>query len=166
MRKLIALHFLCLLVFVAHAFASRSPALASGWKTYTNARFGYSISYPADVLMPQGESDNGDGQKFLSRDGRTQVLVYGSNALSRTLRDAYNDALDTSTDSPSVRKIVTYKLFKQDWFVVSGHQGDRIFYQKTFLRGGVFKTFSIEYDESQKTVFDAIAAKMARSFAG
>ena len=93
MRKLIALHFLCLLVFVAHAFASRSPALASGWKTYTNARFGYSISYPADVLMPQGESDNGDGQKFLSRDGRGEtpgvhILMAGKERRCRMQKDS------------------------------------------------------------------------------
>ena len=35
------------------------------YHTYHNPRFGYSIAYPKDILYPQGESDNGDGQKFL-----------------------------------------------------------------------------------------------------
>jgi len=48
------------------------------WQTYTNVRFAYSICYPADLLAGQGESDNSDGQKFLSRDGSVEVLVYGS----------------------------------------------------------------------------------------
>lgn len=34
------------------------------YRTYHNSRFDYSISYPADILIPQGEAINGDGQKF------------------------------------------------------------------------------------------------------
>ncbi len=37
------------------------------YETYYNHRYDYSIDYPKDVLFPQGESDNGDGQKFLSK---------------------------------------------------------------------------------------------------
>lgn len=32
------------------------------WKVYTNARFGYSICYPADLLTGHLEADNGDGR--------------------------------------------------------------------------------------------------------
>ena len=31
------------------------------YRSYANARFSYSIEYPPDLLVPQGESDNGDG---------------------------------------------------------------------------------------------------------
>lgn len=49
----------------------------SKYKFYNNARFGYSISYPSDLLVPQGEAENGDGQKFLSMDKSAEMLVYG-----------------------------------------------------------------------------------------
>ncbi len=60
------------------------------YRTYRNVRFDYSISYPADLLSPQGESVNEDGQRFVSRDGRTELLVYGShNSLDQTLREVF-----------------------------------------------------------------------------
>lgn len=36
-----------------------------GFNLYVNERYGYSIFYPADFI-PQGVSDAGDGQKFVS----------------------------------------------------------------------------------------------------
>jgi hypothetical protein len=50
--------------------------------------------------------------------------------------------------------------------VVSGIEDDRVFYQKTMLSRGVFKTFRIEYDESQKDQFDSLTVQMVRSFRG
>jgi len=51
-------------------------------------------------------------------------------------------------------------------FVVSGIEDGRIFYQKTFLRKGIFKTFRIEYDERDKQVFNSITARISDSFKG
>src|SRR5437868_6035966 len=51
----------CLVVAVAvgqTTFAVPQP----NYQTYTNARFKYSISYPSNLLIPQGEAENGDGQ--------------------------------------------------------------------------------------------------------
>jgi hypothetical protein len=136
-----------------------------GYRTYHNARFDYSISYPADLLIPQGESVNGDGQRFLSKDGRTELLVYGSpNSLDQTLNDVLTQASERSPDHPN--RVVTYKVLRADWFVVSGTENGRIFYQKTMLRDSTFKTFRIEYDESKKPTFDSITAFIARSFKG
>lgn len=136
----------------------------TAYVTYYNARFSYSIAYPARVLIPQGEAANGDGQKFLSKDGRAEMLVYGSNnALNQTLRDAYQEELSSAAHP---RRRVTYQVIKADWFVVSGTENGRVFYQKTFLREDVFKTFRIEYNESQKGTFDAVTTTIARSFRG
>lgn len=53
------------------------------YETYHNQQYDYSVEYPG-FLVPQGESDNGDGQKFFSLDDRIQLLVY---------RDYKNDFL-------------------------------------------------------------------------
>ena len=61
MKNLIC--FMCLCVGLA--VAARQTVFATpqnNYKTYANARFKYSISYPADLLIPQGEAENGDGQ--------------------------------------------------------------------------------------------------------
>jgi hypothetical protein len=113
-------------------------------------------------MVPQGEATNGDGQKFKSKDGRAELIVYGSNnALDQTLQQAFDEA-----KAPSGNRVVTYQTMKQDWFVVSGTEGGKIFYHKTFLRAGVFKTMRIEYDEQLKTTYDAVTTKVSISFKG
>jgi hypothetical protein len=144
---------------------ARSPQ--DKYSTYTNGRFSYSISYPAGLLVPQGEADNGDGQKFLSRDGRAEMIVYGSNnALDQSLRDLYEEQLHGDDGVGRTEKTVTYKVLRSDWFVVSGYEGGRIFYQKTIYRGGAFKTFRIEYDKPLAGVFDNVTKRVAASFKG
>jgi hypothetical protein len=130
---------------------------AAYW-TYSNARYRFSISYPGDLLVPQGESDNGDGQRFVSRDASASIAAFGSNRLDRSLQDEFRSAQENRN--------VTYKVLKRDMFVVSGTENGKIFYQKTLLRGDVFKTFIIEYDESERGVYDAVTTRVARSFAG
>src|SRR5215469_6044695 len=72
------------LVMLSNTLASTSAHVPSPsahvWKRYTNVRFQYSICYPEDLLIPQGESQNSDGQKFLAKDG-AQLLVFGRNAM-------------------------------------------------------------------------------------
>ena len=128
------------------------------YHTYSNARYRFSIAYPADLLVPQGESDNGDGQRFTSRDGSASLAAFGSNRLDRSLQDEFSSAQENRN--------VTYKVLKRDMFVVSGTENGKIFYQKTLLRGDVFKTFILEYDESARGVYDAVTTRVARSFVG
>ncbi len=136
------------------------------YKTYHNPRFSYSISYPKNILYPQGESDNGDGQKFLTKDADASLIVYGSNnALDESLEDQYLEASRGGmTDNP--KKVVTYKLLRNNWFVVSGYNSGKVFYQKTILSNNQFKTLYFEYDESKKNIFDPIAKHISRSFKG
>lgn len=103
------------------------------YHTYYNPRFGYSIAYPKDILYPQGESDNGDGQKFLSKDADASLIVYGSNnALNQSLEDLYLEESRGGTyENPT--KVVTYQVLKNNWFVVSGYNSGKVFYQKTIL---------------------------------
>jgi hypothetical protein len=135
------------------------------YKTYVNARYNYSISYPEGILIPQGEADNGDGQKFLSKDGRAELRVFGFQSLDGSLADAYQ-AAQLYRKEESARHVVTYKVLRKDWFVVSGLADGRIFYLKTFLKGPVFKSLVFEYDESQKAAFDPVTTRISHSFRG
>lgn len=128
------------------------------YRTYSNARYGYSVAYPVGILIPQGEPDNGDGQVFRSKDGKAEMRVFGSNRLDRSLGDEFKTAQENRN--------VTYKVLKKDMFVVSGTENGKIFYQKTLVRGDVFKTFMIEYDETARATFDSITARISRSFTG
>src|SRR5215468_1936487 len=84
--------FGCTAVGVATTALSRvpqQPAAPHTWKTYTNVRFQYAICYPDELLAPQGEADNSDGQKYLANDGG-ELIVFGSNnALNESLKNRF-----------------------------------------------------------------------------
>jgi hypothetical protein len=147
----------------AERFSQPRKARVS-YRTYTNARFAYSVAYPVGILIPQGEAPNGDGQVFRSKDGHAEMRVFGRhNALDETLTSAYESAI--KGEDPGGRD-VSYEVLKGSSFVVSGRQNGKIFYEKTMLKDDIFKTFMIEYDESEKSVYDPITARIARSFVG
>ena len=151
-----------LLLLALFASLAAQPQ-AQIYKTYSNARFAYSISYPSNLLTPQGEAENGDGQKFLSSDGHAELIVYGSNnALNQTLKSLYDETRAVKDSNFKV----TYEVLKPAWFVVSGIDNGRVFYQKTILRQGIFKTFRMEYVESEKQTWDPITTKIGGSFKG
>lgn len=131
----------------------------ANYKTYSNARFGYSISYPSNLLTPQGEADNGDGQVFSGADG-TEMRVFGSNMLlNETLLKEFNAVVKEHAGS------VTYKTYQKKFFAVSGTKDDKIFYQKTIAKpNGSFITFMIEYDKSKRDIYDKAVSRMVKSF--
>jgi hypothetical protein len=134
------------------------------YRTYQNARYNFSIAYPS-TLMPEGESDNGDGQAFRSGDDTVLMRAWGSQNISNeSLREAYQAAISDieSLDGGTA----TYKFLGRNFFVVSGTRGGKVVYQKTLMRGGTFKTFLLEYPVSLQSTYDPITAHVARSFKG
>jgi hypothetical protein len=157
--SVVSFTFIAVLLLGSFAFGQ------ANYETYSNARFEYALTYPADIFTPQEEAQNGDGRAFLTKDGTAKVLVWGQyNALFKTLKTAYN------TDLKSHPKGVSYKALLKDGYVISGTSGGKIFYQETLLNGkdddggAVFATFLIEYDATDKAKFDPIVRKMAASF--
>lgn len=141
------------------------PLLAASqhitWATYTNARFDYAIQYPVNILIPQGESANRDGQRFVSSDARAILTVWGShNALDQPLAENFQESL------AGFGGRVTYQVLKPTWFVFSGYRNDTILYQKTYLLDGIYKTFTLEYPRDQRELFDPLTTVIARSFTG
>lgn len=161
MKNLICFTALC----VTAALAVSQSLIAfpqNNYKTYTNARFKYSISYPADLLVPQGEAENGDGQVFKEKGSSSvEMRVYGGyNVSNETLRSRYEKLVG------EWGKGVTYKVLRQDWFVVSAMVKGKIHYQKTILRGDVFKTFEIEYDPVRGSTYNDVTDRISKSFKG
>jgi len=155
-----------ILTFSFVCFLIQSAFAETLYKTYNNKRFEYSISYPKDILYPQGEADNGDGQKFLSKEGDVSLLVYGShNFNNQTIKERYQENLQGKTDE-NPNKVISYRILKENWFVISGYVSGKIFYQKTILNNDQFKTFYIEYPETQKKTYDPIVKRLSTSFKG
>jgi len=161
MKTLVCLMCLCVGVAVA-ARQTISATPQNDYATYANARFKYSISYPAGLLIPQGESENGDGQVFKEKGpSSVEMRVYGGyNVSHETLRSRYAELTRKWSNG------ITYKVLRRDWFVVSAMVNGKSHYQKTILRGDVFKTFEIEYDAVRGSTYNDVTDRIAKSFKG
>jgi len=158
--------FVLILSFGFFCFMTQPVFAETIYKMYYNKRFEYSISYPKDILYPQGEADNGDGQKFLSKEGDGILLVYGSHNINdQTIKERYQEESRGKTEE-SQTKVVSYRVLKDNWFVISGYVSGKIFYQKTILNNDQFKTFYFEYPETKKKRYDPIIKHLSTSFKG
>ncbi|MEC4892348.1 MAG: hypothetical protein SAL07_04250 [Oscillatoria sp. PMC 1051.18] len=129
---------------------------------YYNPRFNFSVLYPPNLVSPQSPPQNNDGREFLSSDGSISMRVFGSNnALNQTLAEIYDEQ---SQETPS--RQVTYRTRGEDWFVVSGYENGEVFYRKTYLRNGDFKTLIIRYNRALQPEFDPIVTEISQSFRG
>src|SRR2546430_1895129 len=118
-------------------------------------------SYPADLLIPQGESENGDGQVFREKSGSVEMRVYGGyNVSNETLRSRYAELIRKWNSG------ITYKVIRRDWFAVSGLVNGKIHDQKTIRRGDIFKTFEMKYDAVRGMTYNDVTDRTTRSFKG
>ena len=129
--------------------------------TYFNGRFGFAAAVPLDYLQPEAGALGGSGQVFSAPTGE-ELRVFGSTLLlENDLAEAYSVL---SQDTPD--RQVTYKVEREDWFVVSGFDGDTVFYTKVMLHpeSGAYLTLTLRYDRSLKPTFDPITEEVVRSF--
>lgn len=162
-RKVLVILFL----FPVFLLSLMHCASASGfeWKTYTNARFGYSLEYPT-ILVPQSEATNCDGRHFISSDSKKNLLAFGNyNALLLTIEQLYKKTLDEYSDEG---KRVGYKAQEKNWFVISGFDGDKVFYRKTVRHkinddSEIDATVIFSYPSAEKALFDKVTEQIAGS---
>jgi len=150
---------LALLVAVT-LLSARAQATPGQTRSYSNSKYGFAITYPADRFIPQGESDAGDGQVFRARGGQGEMRVYaGFNVLNEALPAVFETCLREPGFQP------TYKVLRKDWFVVSGFAGKNIFYRKTIQSGDTFFTISFTYPPGEKALFDPLIPRLLADFA-
>ena len=153
--------YVCLFaMWIMVALTNTPRGSAHLWKTYINDRFQYRNCYPEDVLKPQGEAPNSDGQKYTGRGGE-QVLVFGSNALGGTLSD---DQRVKEENLMGATGKITYHKLTSMWYVVSGINGSNVFYVKTYLSGDQYKTFELTYPVGEEPEFNNVAIQMSKCF--
>jgi len=131
------------------------------WKSYTNVRFQYAICYPEDLMIPQGESPNNDGEKFFAKDGGRLIVFGQNNALSESLED---ELADTESRLAGASGKVTYKVLKPNWFIVSGQNGQTVFYARTSYNGEQFKSFELTYNRSAAEVYEPMISRLTTCF--
>jgi hypothetical protein len=161
-----ARHILMRIIYAASLLLALIVTASSQQKfdTYSNARFGYEIAYPNDLVRSLSTPDNGDGQIFRSKNKSAELYVWGQyNALGHTLE--YEYLFDQRK-----RKNIGYKALLEDGYIIWRNEKGKIYYQRTILLGkdgdtaATLATFVFSYPASQKTKFDPIVKRVSNSF--
>lgn len=130
------------------------------YDTYYNQRFGYSVKYPSNILIPQPFPSNRDGQVFISHDKKIKMSVFGQFNVSENFDQCYQNRL--------VRKqqlgFVKYTQKKDTYFILFGNENNFVFYEKTLFSQGNCLTLVIYYAPSLQPAFDLILAEISLSF--
>lgn len=147
-------------ILVVAIAAAATPSLADEMR-YTNARFGTSIAFPAEIFSQAMEPPaNGDGMTWRSSDGASLAVFGQNNALEMSPKDLVADA-----DQPGVS--VTYSRAGKDWAVVSGTQGGTIFYQRFELGANdVIHSVLLRYPAARKATYDLLVGPIAATLDG
>lgn len=136
---------------------STAPAASSavGQHTYVDPRFGFMLTYPADLIGQ--ESDNGDGMTVSSRDTRLQA--WGGNTIDET------PTLESVTRRWEARGMtVTYRSGGPKAFSVSGIVGGDIVYTRYVVGPGSYAALQWSYPVAKKAELDAAVTESVRSF--
>jgi hypothetical protein len=130
---------------------------------YRNERFGYTVEYPDQLFRPDGMIGDGNGQAFVSDDRTATLLVYATEEAAEgsaaTLRRQYENELVRADQR------ITYRRLQPDWFVVSGHEGDDIFYQRTERTSGGLRTFRLRHHAADEDYFAPVTRRLSYAFA-
>lgn len=150
-----------LLIFAWTAVGAGGEYVEDGvtYTRYINTRYGFSIPYPSELLVPQPPPGNNDGREFLSHDKRARMSAWGTfNIMEETLVGRM------ASEKSDPGRTVTYEAIEDDWFVISGYVDGWIFYQRTYLVDDIFYTFYIVYDRNLAEMFDPITAHISGEF--
>ncbi len=141
--------------------------------TYCNARYGYCIKYPAG-LTPQPEAQNGDGRIFTNKKGIEVLRVYGARyddfetGRYIPLLRHFSSELRGGRFKDHLKREIIYSKSGKDFFVISGTENGKIFYQKVIeQRTDTDTTVAVaflQYTETEKVFYNEVAKMIFTSF--
>ena len=123
------------------------------YKTYSNARFGYSVRYPSYFKQSRPLPANGDG---ISMEGKkASLLLWGSVNMGYSPKKYLKMAIEgkTITSKKSTKKYCQYY----------GKEGGNLIFQYALFAEGKIAGFQLTYPKSQKSTYKPIISKMKKS---
>lgn len=131
----------------------------ANWPAYSNVRYGYQIYYPSELLQPQREADNGDGQRFLGPNG-AEMLVFGQFNSSKSSLTKWSEG--QAKVYMGKRGRIIYRAVRRNWAVFSGNDGGGFeFYIRSIEKAGRFVTFQIKYPTRDSKIFRPVVGELA-----
>ncbi|MGH8094714.1 MAG: hypothetical protein ACREIF_14790 [Chthoniobacterales bacterium] len=155
--------YMAIAVILLSFLALAQSAVASGkeWRQYANARFGYVLSYPGN-LVAGPEAMNGDGREFHSADGEFSLAV-SAHFFVPGSGDSFETRWQDELATPDVT--ITYKKKTSSWYVVSGiTKSGTEYYHKLCHKGANWAAFQITYPHAQNAKYDPWVTRIEKSF--
>jgi hypothetical protein len=137
--------------------------MAREWLEYHNERFDFALKVPAEQFRPGTARNPEVGALWISRDGQARLIaVAGPNETGGSLADYRSFIMETTY--PNAR--FDYTPQRDNWFVLSGVQGDQIFYERvTFVCDGRYiYGWQLHYPVRQKRLYDQIVEEIHRNY--
>jgi hypothetical protein len=130
--------------------------------TYVNERFGTSATFPDEIFTDrQAPPANGDGLRWLSKDGAS-IAIYGSY---NVLDDTPKTLVESGSALPG--RTVTYAKTGRNWAVLSGFEDGAVFYERQVISPtGIVHGVEITYPKELKAKYDPLIGPIAGSLRG
>jgi hypothetical protein len=154
---------LALAPVLAIGHAQAAADVLPGWKTYQNARFGYSVRYPGDLLRPLPEADDGDGRHFQPLHGHADIAVWASYSADDTLDSLADQAAQDCTGGRASYRVVRDKAVPPFMALSCPEPGGQVLYAEALRCKDVTTQIQLTYPATEKPTWDPVAAKMSAS---
>ncbi|EPZ41803.1 MULTISPECIES: hypothetical protein [Alicyclobacillus] len=122
---------------------------------YTNSRYGFSLQIPS-AFNQEALPQDGDGQSWTSSDTEMTVKAFGQYNVN-------HDTVKSELASLATGKQATYQDAQSNWGVVSGTDGQNIFYDKVYVGSNIYE-LQIEYPASAANQYSSVVTHIANSF--
>ena len=157
------LRALTLVVGLISILGSSAARAALEWVPYVNARFGFSLRYPANIFEPERRSGAGDGQVFAGIRGRGRLLV---GALENSDGQTVDSYMNMIRQESYAEYKVDYAPRGATWFVLSGQNDRDVFYEKVIFScsGRIINSFALIYPIQSKREFDPVVEGIEKTF--
>lgn len=131
-----------------------------GWMVYENPRFGFSLPVPP-AMRSLRPPDNGDGQGFITPDGKVKLSAWGSFNIDH-LGDVEKRWQEELAEKG---RTITYKRKTAGWFVISGVQENGTgFYFRYTANGRHAAGWMITYPQSDEKKYAPWIERISKSY--
>lgn len=130
----------------------------TGFALVTDPRTGVQLGVPSKILTKQDVNPSG-GSRWQSADSKV-TLDTRLAPPDATLQSLYDRNIAIQTPG----RVVTYKVLRPDFFVITGETPTGKFYTRYASGPQGIRAFSIGYDKSLSLPFDRLVVAIANSF--
>ncbi len=121
---------------------------------------GYRVSYPSG-LLPEGGLIEPDGRRFVSKDGKGELLITTSDGRAENGADGFSAIYEDLLSEYEVQ----YRRKRNDWFVVAGLvEEGRIIYDTARLNGDRMIRARLSYPAEWRDLWSPFAVIMFNTF--